>query len=96
MRLGGSGLSGSGHRCSPSSATPYSRLSPGSSPSIRLRPARSDVRQRETYELVAEDLDLARFVGLYPDGGLTLADVTEQRSQDQLGHVEDLPGERAC
>ena len=49
--------------------------------------------RRERRGGAAEDLDLARAVGLHPDGGVPLADVAQERTEEQLGrcHGVELP-----
>ena len=49
---------------------------------------------REGRLLATEDLDRAGGIGLDPDRRLGLADVSEQGSQDQLGHGATLPTRR--
>ena len=43
---------------------------------------------------VAEHLDLAGRVGLHPHGGLVLADVAQEGTQERLGHRGSLTGRR--
>ena len=49
--------------------------------------------RRERRGAAAEDLDVARAVGLHPDGGVPLADVAQERTEEQLGrcHEMELP-----
>ena len=83
--LGGMPSSGSGQRRSPSSATSYSYVSPGSRP-VTGR-ARSGGPRRGTCgcERPSSSTSQAR-VGLDPDGRRGLVQVAEHGPQDQLSH----------
>ena len=92
IALGGSSLSADGQRRSPSRATSYSKKPAGS----RLfDPDQGEVVafDREGRLAAAEHLDLAGLAGLDPDGRLRFGDVAQQRAEQEIGHLANLPSQ---